>query len=257
MLAHFLRERQVETRYHRAAWSTEAWRVLVKRSVVHQAITAQGVPVPVNALGVLVSAVSARSCGCSQPMHPLYPNTVNPREIAELLNSQTPTIVAGDLEHQTLTLESSLDSSAGRRTAAAPIDHHYDVAGPDEPTHFDHMGGCDVLDVVVYKGLPTPPAQEVLIDLPSDHRPVLLVLQDTPARVLAGQQSTPTGRLGGIHSAPPRRLPPACRLHRPKSVEEAANAHHPLPSAAYCPSSTRDMPATRQARSAPGPPYKL
>lgn len=142
--------------------------VIVKRKVVHQPIEFRELA-SMYALGIEVQVAGTvlRLYAAYKPPQAAF----DFRDLRGLLESPSPTIVAGDLNAKHTAWNSSATNAQGRRLFADSVMSHYDVAGPDEPTHYLGDGSGDILDVVVYKGLRTPPRQEVLADLPSDPAP--------------------------------------------------------------------------------------
>lgn len=156
--------------------------VIARRRLVHQLVPPRILD-SIYALGVDVQMgpCELRLFAVYRP--PGY--DFQPAEVRELLNSPLPTILAGDFNASHTAWGSPRTQRVGRMLYNDAIVHNYDIAGPDEPTRYAPNDRCadNVLDIVVSKGLRTPPVQQVLPDLPSDHRPVLLVLQDPPVRV--------------------------------------------------------------------------
>lgn len=93
-----------------------------------------------------------------------------------LQNDSNPIIAAGDFNSKHPAWFSRLANPNGRILFNKMTQSDWTVCAPDEPTFFPTQQGIlpDVLDIVICKNVTGIISQEVLIDLDSDHVPVLI-----------------------------------------------------------------------------------
>ncbi|UYV66160.1 hypothetical protein LAZ67_4000513 [Cordylochernes scorpioides] len=104
------------------------------------------------------------------------PNTyLDQTDIYNIFSTDTPTIIAGDLNCKHPAWGSTTTNPSGRRLQNAINVMDLDVSYPDEPTHDSPP---DIIDIAVHKNISQSAYSKVLHELTSDHLPVLLVLQD-------------------------------------------------------------------------------
>ncbi|UYV70717.1 Prkrir [Cordylochernes scorpioides] len=106
------------------------------------------------------------------------PNTyLDQTDIYNIFSTDTPTIIAGDLNCKHPAWGSTTTNPSGRRLQNAINVMDLDVSYPDEPTHDSPP---DIIDIAVHKNISQSARvySKVLHELTSDHLPVLLVLQD-------------------------------------------------------------------------------
>ncbi|KOB65658.1 Gag-like protein [Operophtera brumata] len=161
--------------------------VLVHRKVIHQLIPIVELKT-IQALGVLISVAGEEMRIFSIYRPPGNTSFLDKQELRSLMSADTPTVIAGDLNCKHTLWNSNRICRNGSILYQDSMDHHYEVIGPDTWTHYEANGSGDVIDVVVYKGLRAAPELSVMPDLPSDHRPVLLVLKELPSRVAPPQR---------------------------------------------------------------------
>lgn len=157
--------------------------VLVRRSIVHQ-------PLPTLSLASMqVLGVELFVAGAPLRVYAVYhPGTLrlDLAEVQLVLDSSTPVIVAGDWNCKHPAWNSAAITTDGRRLFNDSEARGYKVDGPHTPTHYPQCPTQlpDVIDLVVHRGLPRDPHQEVLLDhTGSDHQPVLVTMDDIPTRV--------------------------------------------------------------------------
>lgn len=195
--------------------------VIVRRNVIHQPIEyvrrdslyALGIDLNINGRDLRLYAI----------YRPPGPVGNLKREVEALLNSDMPTILAGDWNAKHPDWHASTINPAGRTLHQAALDHDFCTSGPGEPTRYGVAHGSeDVLDFVIHKNVQAAMFQEVLPDLPSDHRPVLLTLEGAPA---VAPHKQPRKRIDWeIFSTAMEERTQSNPIHSADDVEEAANS---------------------------------
>lgn len=158
--------------------------VAIRRRILHQILPSQQLG-SMHALGVEV-------CVADNPLR-LFAAYRPPRahfdvaDVRTLLDSPHPTLIAGDMNSKHSSWNpSSAENTAGRRLFNDAQSHGYIAEGPDAPTRYpsEAAHAPATLDIIIHRGLPSQPTQEVLNDeLLSDHQPVLVVIPDPVTRV--------------------------------------------------------------------------
>ncbi|UYV79488.1 hypothetical protein LAZ67_17002858, partial [Cordylochernes scorpioides] len=104
------------------------------------------------------------------------PNTpLDPKDIYNIFKTNTPTILAGDLNCKNPTWGSFSTNPNGKILQKVVECLNLDLSYPDEPTHDSPP---DILDIAIHKNLSQTVHSKVLHEMTSDHLPVLLILQD-------------------------------------------------------------------------------
>ncbi|UYV73455.1 hypothetical protein LAZ67_10003334, partial [Cordylochernes scorpioides] len=104
------------------------------------------------------------------------PNTpLDPKDIYNIFKTNTPTILAGDLNCKNPTCGSFSTNPNGKILQKVVECLNLDLSYPDEPTHDSPP---DILDIAIHKNLSQTVHSKVLHEMTSDHLPVLLILQD-------------------------------------------------------------------------------
>lgn len=159
--------------------------VLIKRSLVHQPVDFQQ-HASMDTLGVDIKleAHELRLYAVYRPPGRAVADEIRADLRTLLVNSPVPTIIAGDFNAKHPAWNASRSTPAGNIIYKAAEDMDFEVSGPYEPTHY-HTGGIDdIIDFACHMGVNTAMRHEVLPDLPSDHRPVLLTIADRPVTTL-------------------------------------------------------------------------
>lgn len=99
-------------------------------------------------------------------------------DLDAVLDSDSPTIIAGDLNAKHTDWNSRSTNTKGRVLQKYADDKDIVIMGPDEPTHFATCGTSDVLDIAILKGVSLPCRITTVNELDSDHNPVFLFLGD-------------------------------------------------------------------------------
>lgn len=100
-------------------------------------------------------------------------------ELASLLNSPLPTIIAGDLNAKNKAWNSAVNNLKGTQLLRHSRLLDYSVAGPTEATHYiGNRQRADVLDIAVYINLKQSIALTTDVSLSSDHNPVVIEVGD-------------------------------------------------------------------------------
>jgi len=98
-------------------------------------------------------------------------------DLLELLDDESPVIVAGDLNAKHVSWNSRVANSRGNVLFQFASERNIQVLGPIEPTHCGTRGRPDVLDIAVLNNIPYRAEVETVYELDSDHNPVLLHLE--------------------------------------------------------------------------------
>ena len=95
-------------------------------------------------------------------------------ELAALMNSGLPTILAGDLNSKSTHWGCRATNPNGKILQNFILDEGVILAAPDEPTHFpgNLAQRPDILDIMLLKGIPHIPKLKVHSALSSDHSPI-------------------------------------------------------------------------------------
>lgn len=111
-------------------------------------------------------------------LHSVYypPNaTFYPNDVKKIFNTNTPTIIAGDLNAKHSEWNSIKTNTRGKELKKLADLNQIVIDGPSDPTH-EHQSNPDVLDIVLLKNLSINYSLEVSYDLTSDHTPVFMYL---------------------------------------------------------------------------------
>lgn len=100
-------------------------------------------------------------------------------DFLNLSNQPFPVLLAGDLNSKHQVWGCRATNTKGRSLHEFCESQHLDVIAPTEPTHFSQYRP-DILDIALYKLLPSPPQISVIPELSSDHNPILLELDFSP-----------------------------------------------------------------------------
>lgn len=98
-------------------------------------------------------------------------------DLLELLDDDSPVIVAGDLNAKHASWNSRVTNGRGNTLFRFAAERNIQVIGPTEPTHYGVHGRPDVLDIAILNNIPYRAEIETVHDLDSDHNPVLLHLE--------------------------------------------------------------------------------
>lgn len=106
--------------------------------------------------------------------------TLNKTDLITTLNTNMPTILAGDLNAKHTDWNSKKNNTRGQKLRQIAQDENLRIIAPDEPTHA-HLptNTTDVLDIALLKNVTQNWTIETKIDLSSDHFPVFLELEIT------------------------------------------------------------------------------
>lgn len=151
--------------------------VLVKRRIVHQPIPQMQLQ-SFYALGVELSTneTPIRVFAAYKPPG----DRLDVRDVHNLMDSQHPTVIAGDMNVKHTAWNSRLICPNGRRLLDDSERMRYEVLAPEVPTHYPHNSAYapDVIDIALSKGIPSPLMTTDVLDehMISDHQPVLLTI---------------------------------------------------------------------------------
>lgn len=98
-------------------------------------------------------------------------------DLERLLDSPHPTIIGGDFNAKHANWNSIVTNARGRALHTMSRRMGFTVAGPKEPTHYA-KGRGDVLDIAILKDVTTSFELETVVELSSDHNPVIMRLGD-------------------------------------------------------------------------------
>lgn len=102
--------------------------------------------------------------------------------IENLFFSNTPTILLGDLNCKHEAWGCRKTNPNGRRLLAATTEYNVSVVAPNEPTHYSYNPNVrpDILDIGLFQNIVHPTHMTSIVDLDSDHLPVILSFNDPP-----------------------------------------------------------------------------
>lgn len=102
--------------------------------------------------------------------------------IENLFFDDTPTILLGDLNCKHEAWGCNKTNPNGRRLLTAVTDCNVTVVAPNEPTHYSANSNVrpDILDIGIFKNISHPTHMTPIVDLDSDHLPVLLSFNEPP-----------------------------------------------------------------------------
>lgn len=114
--------------------------------------------------------------------------------IDNLFDGLTPTILLGDLNSKHQAWGCNKTNPNGRRLFSALEEHNLTILGPEEPTHYptNINSTPDILDIGIFQNFNFPTYMMSLVELDSDHLPVLLnfvesaLSYDTSTRLING-----------------------------------------------------------------------
>lgn len=105
--------------------------------------------------------------------------TLNKTDLLTTLDTNLPTILAGDLNAKHTNWNSKTNNTKGLLLKQIAQDENLLVIAPDEPTHVHLVSNTtDVLDVAILKDVTQHWTIDTKIDLSSDHFPVILELEE-------------------------------------------------------------------------------
>lgn len=98
-----------------------------------------------------------------------------------LFNPNCPTILLGDLNCKHEAWGCHKTNPNGRRLLTAALDQNLSILAPNEATHFpsNHLIRPDILDIGIFQDVPHNIFMETLVELDSDHLPVLITFDET------------------------------------------------------------------------------
>ena len=96
--------------------------------------------------------------------------------IDNLFIPNTPTILLGDLNCKHVAWGCNKNNPNGKRLLSALNEYNLSISAPEEPTHYPTNLNCtpDILDIGIFQHFPLPSQVNALVELDSDHLPVLL-----------------------------------------------------------------------------------
>ncbi|KAL3267675.1 hypothetical protein HHI36_024319 [Cryptolaemus montrouzieri] len=101
--------------------------------------------------------------------------TLEEEEIKSFFQEQTATIVAGDLNSKHEDWNCRTANTNGKKLRQIAEKHSIMIVAPEEPTHIcTSTGTVDVLDIAMLKNVPWQTEIRAVMDLSSDHSPVIL-----------------------------------------------------------------------------------
>jgi len=106
-------------------------------------------------------------------------NNLREEDILKVLDDNTPSLLAGDLNAKNTAWGCRHTNQNGRKLQQYLQAHNWMICAPDQPTHLAHNLNqeSDILDIVILNNFPYPINQEVLHKLNSDHLPVLIKMR--------------------------------------------------------------------------------
>lgn len=132
----------------------------------------------IEAIGIQIETSSGPLRLISAYLPPNSPYHSN--DIDLLLNSNLPTLIAGDLNSKSPAWNSRTTNFHGKLLLKHSLQSDFSVAGPSDPTHYPanskHLP--DVLDIIIFKNLTHSIELETLNSLNSDHNPVAITIGD-------------------------------------------------------------------------------
>lgn len=106
---------------------------------------------------------------------------LNTAELINLFSTTHATIAAGDLNAKHTEWNSTKSNVRGNRLKSFAEANQIIVTAPNEPTHVhEPTGSTDVLDIALLKDIPWNFRMQTLMELTSDHCPVLLEIDINP-----------------------------------------------------------------------------
>ncbi|KAG8232534.1 hypothetical protein J437_LFUL012165 [Ladona fulva] len=152
--------------------------------IAHNRISREAEPHPNAAYSALetASAIAQTTLGeitlvsCYLP--PRHRLPLN--DLTAAFDKQSPALLAGDFNAKHADWGSTRNNLAGKHLQGWTTTEGIPVLAPRYPTHFDHKGDGDVLDILLVNRLPPPLAIYTVPALSSDHLPVIAFFGTAP-----------------------------------------------------------------------------
>lgn len=102
--------------------------------------------------------------------------------IENLFSNNIPTVLLGDLNCKHEAWGCHTTNPNGRRLLAAITDYNVSIVAPNEPTHYSYNPNVrpDILDIGLFKNVTCPAHMTPVIDLDSDHLPIIISFNEPP-----------------------------------------------------------------------------
>lgn len=151
--------------------------ILVRKTLRHKAISSNIQPHETIGIELQLPGGPLRIFTCYSS-----PNCKNTTNLHTLLDSSTPTVVAGDFNAKHTAWGCKFTNPKGKSLLRSSIRHNFTIESPHTPTHLPGANRQpDILDIFLTKNVPLSKDPWSISALSSDHFPVFLELQEGPS----------------------------------------------------------------------------